>query len=166
MQLITGIEIQGFRSILDQKIEDLDTFTCFVGANNSGKSNVLRALSLFLTDKPEPNIELDISRDYYKDPLRRKKREISITVNFNLPENFKFRTQLEHLENELGRKFSIQRTWIEYPESYTFKIRKQRGRVFKDLDMICSRFILYCFNGTLTFRILGSTARSCNPQLK
>jgi len=76
MKLITRIEIKGFRSILDQKIDEMGSFTCLVGANNSGKSNVLRALSLFLSDEPEPKVELDISRDYYKDPQRRKKERL------------------------------------------------------------------------------------------
>jgi len=134
MKLITGIEIKGFRSILDQKIDEMGSFTCLVGANNSGKSNVLRALSLFLSDEPEPKVDFDISRDYYKDPQRRKKREISITVDFSLPGNFRFRKGIEHLENILGRKFSICRTWRAYPEVTTITVKKQRGRKFRPLD--------------------------------
>jgi predicted ATPase len=43
---IRSVRIENFRSIRQQTIE-LDGYTCFVGANGSGKSNVLHALNVF-----------------------------------------------------------------------------------------------------------------------
>ena len=74
MNLIKGIDIQCFRSILNDHISDIEDFSCFIGTNNSGKSNILRALSLFFTDEPEPNTFFDIDVDYYNDPRRKKKK--------------------------------------------------------------------------------------------
>jgi len=51
MQLIEKIEISKFRSLKDVKILDLGNFSVLAGLNNSGKSNVLRALSVSLQAK-------------------------------------------------------------------------------------------------------------------
>jgi len=50
MKLITRIQVEGFRSLVATTIEPVESFTCFIGTNNCGKSNILRALSLFFTD--------------------------------------------------------------------------------------------------------------------
>jgi AAA15 family ATPase/GTPase len=47
MKLITEITVDHFRSIRAQKIGDLGHFTAIAGLNNSGKSNLLRALHAF-----------------------------------------------------------------------------------------------------------------------
>ncbi len=93
MKLISQIEIKGFRSIRSVKLSGLDNFTAFAGLNNSGKSNVLRALNVFFngeTDEGKPLI-------FDKDSFRPKKRakQISIAVAFSLPDNFNFRSGLE-----------------------------------------------------------------------
>jgi predicted ATP-dependent endonuclease of OLD family len=43
---IKSVRIRNFRSIKEQTIE-FDDYTCLVGANGSGKSNVLHALNVF-----------------------------------------------------------------------------------------------------------------------
>lgn len=47
MVVLKRIHIKNFRSIVDATIE-LDDFNFFVGKNDSGKSNVLKAINLFL----------------------------------------------------------------------------------------------------------------------
>ena len=57
MKVITKINIENFRSFLgtrkDDKAEVLDAtdLNIFSGANDSGKSNILRALNLFFNDE-------------------------------------------------------------------------------------------------------------------
>lgn len=46
MITVKRIRIKNFRSIVDETI-DLNDFNCFVGKNDSGKSNVLKALNPF-----------------------------------------------------------------------------------------------------------------------
>jgi AAA15 family ATPase/GTPase len=48
MKLISQIEIDHFRSVRDETITALGDFTALAGPNNSGKSNILRALNAFL----------------------------------------------------------------------------------------------------------------------
>lgn len=50
MVVLKRIHIKNFRSIVDATIE-LDDFNFFVGKNDSGKSNVLKAINLFLMRK-------------------------------------------------------------------------------------------------------------------
>jgi len=114
MKLITRIEVEGFRSLVTTTAEPLESFTCLIGANNSGKSNILRALSLFFTGQPEPGLTLNFSQDYHSAPKRRKKKRIRVSVSFNLPHYFVFREGLEPVAKALGREFTIRKTWTLY----------------------------------------------------
>jgi len=112
VDLIKAIEIEGVRSIQQQEIGDAGSFNIFVGKNSSGKSNALRALNLFFNSSIEPGKDIDFTRDHYEQiPRIRKKKRISVTVTFQLPNNFKLRKGLEPLRR-LGRDFKISRIWI------------------------------------------------------
>ena len=47
MEQISDFTIQGFRGLRDLKIKKLGQINLFVGNNNSGKTSVLEALSIF-----------------------------------------------------------------------------------------------------------------------
>ncbi len=72
MDIISRIEIKHFRSFdggKDQpkvRIEELKDINVFSGSNDSGKSNVLRALNLFFNDEISPGIRLEKERDFSK----------------------------------------------------------------------------------------------------
>ena len=72
MDIISKIEIKHFRSFdggKDQQkvhIEDLQDINIFSGSNDSGKSNVLRALNLFFNNEITPGIIFDKERDFSK----------------------------------------------------------------------------------------------------
>lgn len=149
MRLITNIEIEGFRSIVQSSLEHVDGFSCLVGTNNSGKSNILRALSLFMTDEPAPGLKLDFGQDFHADPRKKKRKEIAITVHFELPDNFGFRKGMQHVKQELGRRFTIRRVWRAYPEDYTIEIRKRAPR-FRSLD----ERVFWQFVGLIGFRYI------------
>lgn len=63
--IIKKIEIDNFRSIKDKIILDssISSFKVFVGPNNSGKSNILRALNLFFNLESEPGIPFYAKND-------------------------------------------------------------------------------------------------------
>lgn len=69
MKLIEKIEIKHFRSFdggkLQPKVEIiyLNDVNIFSGANDSGKSNVLRALNLFFNNEISPGVKFNIDRD-------------------------------------------------------------------------------------------------------
>lgn len=88
MPRIRRIQIKNFRSIknLDVGVEDLATF---VGDNDSGKSNILRALNLFFNNVIEGDEPLDFERDYNKFSVtNRRAPQIEVALTFELPENY------------------------------------------------------------------------------
>jgi predicted ATP-dependent endonuclease of OLD family len=113
MRLITEIKIEGFRSIRSALIPLTADLTSFAGLNNSGKSNVLRALNAFFNGETDPGKVIDVDRDYFRPDLRKKKRKrILVAVSFLLPKNFKFRKGLEGVKNLLGgAPFTIEKIW-------------------------------------------------------
>jgi len=117
MKLISNIEVDHFRSIQEAKRILFGNFTAFAGLNNAGKSNILRALHAFFTNNTDIGVPLDYKQDYYRNDLRSKKRKknISVSVEFILPEIFKFRKGLESVADFLGRSFVIKKSWR--PES-------------------------------------------------
>jgi len=113
MKLVLRIEVSNFRSIRQVKLENLGDFSAFVGLNNSGKSNFLRALNAFVTDDVEPGQPLRVESDHYRSAVRsRRKKIIRVTLHFALPAEFKFRRGLEPVEELLGRSFSLTKAWV------------------------------------------------------
>lgn len=88
--LIKKIRIKNFRSIVDETLE-LDSFNVFVGLNDCGKSNVLKALNLFFNDETEPGQPLDFPRDYCQHGKtgKGKAKEIVIELIIEVPSDFK-----------------------------------------------------------------------------
>ena len=111
MLLIKRIAIKDFRSVSQSDLDIRSGYLPFVGANNSGKSNFLRALSLFFNNETEPSHVLNLREDFHN-PSRKRKREVTITLDFELPGNFHIQQTIrDAVENLLGRHFSIRKTW-------------------------------------------------------
>lgn len=89
MITIKKIHIKNFRSIVDETI-DLSGFNTFVGKNDSGKSNVLKALNLFFNDQTDTDTEFDFEQDYSKLAKRGAKqaKEIIISVDVVIPDTY------------------------------------------------------------------------------
>ena len=117
MIIIKRIEIEGFRSVRQAAIDITADLTCFAGMNNSGKSNVLKALNAFSNDETDPGKKIDIDTDYYRpDRTKKRKKQVIITVEFQIPSNFKFRKGLEGAQKLLGSKsFRISKAWSRDP---------------------------------------------------
>jgi AAA domain, putative AbiEii toxin, Type IV TA system len=112
MKLVQRLDVSNFRSIRQATLENLGDFSAFVGLNNSGKSNFLRALSAFFTDQVEPGLPLRVESDHYRSAVRsRRKKVIRVKLHFSLPAEFKFRKGLEPVEELLGRDFSLTKAW-------------------------------------------------------
>ena len=86
---INSIQIRNFRSIKNEYIETKD-LNIFVGMNDTGKSNVLKALNLFFNGDTDYKSSLDFEKDfsYFYSDSSHKKKEISITVKFNIPDSY------------------------------------------------------------------------------
>jgi predicted ATP-dependent endonuclease of OLD family len=112
MKLIKKIEISRFRSIKSATIDEPGHSCVLAGPNNSGKSNVLRALSVFFNGTTEAGQELNVDSDYFRPEVNyKKKKRISVKVYFTLPDEFRFRRQLESAGELLGRNFAIRKEW-------------------------------------------------------
>lgn len=90
MVVLKRIHIKNFRSISDATI-DLDDFNFFVGKNDSGKSNVLKAVNLFFNDKTDYDTPVNFSTDYSKFAKRsiHQAKEITISLDIQMPSTFK-----------------------------------------------------------------------------
>lgn len=110
MKIIKSVRIEGFRSIGSELLEDVGNHTVVIGKNSSGKSNVLRALSLFFNGEVNPGQALEFERDLHFRPTRKQKKRIVVEIDFHLPERFNFRSGLGRLE-ALGPTFTIRKTW-------------------------------------------------------
>lgn len=86
--LISKIEISRFRSISSTSIE-LDEINIFSGKNNSGKSNILKALNLFFNSESGSAEKFDFTRDYNRafTGQARGRRVAKIKVHFNSQSN-------------------------------------------------------------------------------
>lgn len=111
MNLIRSIRVRGFRSIEDVSLEEPHPFTVLVGGNNSGKSNLLRALNLFFADEPEPGRALDFGVDHHTIPQRKKRKEIIVAVGFDLSEFTPPKAIAPQVQTALGTRFVLQKKW-------------------------------------------------------
>lgn len=111
MKIISKVEINYFRSIYSVNLLKNNDVNVLIGGNDSGKSNVLKALNLFFNNETELNIPFyfydDLSRLREKEARSAKGRaSVWIKITFN---NF-----LEW--KSLPDQFSIKRTWNRYEE--------------------------------------------------
>jgi putative ATP-dependent endonuclease of OLD family len=83
---IKSVRIRNFRSIKEQTIE-FDDYTCFVGANGSGKSNVLHALNVFFGEPDIPGLDTRmLGEEDFHSKNTREPVEITITFSELSPE--------------------------------------------------------------------------------
>jgi len=111
LRIIRSVEIERFRSLDNARLTEFSDFTALVGPNNSGKSNVIRALNLFFNDETDPDRDLDFDVDYQLAPPSKKKKQIRVAVEFDLPPAFHYHKRLEGVGKYLGRRFRIRKTY-------------------------------------------------------
>jgi AAA15 family ATPase/GTPase len=111
VDLIERIEINYFRSVYSVSIKKLRDLNVFIGANDAGKSNVLRALNLFFNNESGYDEELQFLQDVThlrQEEARDAKGRLTIwiKVHFNNVEKWK----------TLPSKFFIKKSWNRYSE--------------------------------------------------
>jgi len=128
---IRSVKIRNFRSIKDLNAQ-LSEASVFVGSNDVGKSNILRALNLFFNDQTNPGFEFDFDDDYnFHSPKRKgKAREISVTLEISLPHTY---------QKTNGQVVIWKKTWREdglWGEEYDYFgqriTRNSRGREVRE----------------------------------
>jgi len=118
--MIKKIKIQNFRSIMNLEIQ-LGTINAFIGPNNAGKSNIMKALNLILGEV-YPTIKSFDDKDFHK---YEKANPILIEVHFDQPLNCDSRV--------CGFKLSYVRSDCEYVpiDSDGNEIFYSSGRIMK-----------------------------------
>lgn len=81
MRIIEKIEIKNFRSFSNRQgdkseIDKISGLNIFSGANDSGKSNILRALNLFFNNQTNQGQFFSFEDDYFKKDIKSDKRDI------------------------------------------------------------------------------------------
>jgi len=128
LKVIEKIEIKNFRSFNNRtgekneviKITDLNIFS---GANDSGKSNILRALNLFFNKKIDLLNFFVFERDYHKNEKRDdkdiKEELVTIRITFrNLKNAGLNRKQADAVK--LPERFWVSRRWKKTSEYSTY----------------------------------------------
>lgn len=87
---IREIQIRNFRSIVNLSLP-IKGFNIFVGLNDAGKSNILKALNLFFNGQTDENCDFNFDLDYSKLAPERsnKAKEIVVQIKFEIPSNYK-----------------------------------------------------------------------------
>ncbi|MBT3068135.1 ATP-dependent endonuclease [Rhodoferax sp. U11-2br] len=86
---LENIRVKNFRSLRDVPFDAKD-LTVFVGCNDEGKSNLLRALDLFFNGDRRDGYVLNWQRDFcaFTKTPKNKAPQIEITLTFKLPGTF------------------------------------------------------------------------------
>jgi predicted ATP-dependent endonuclease of OLD family len=142
MKLITEVTVDHFRSIRAQKIGDLGHFTVIVGLNNSGKSNLLRALHAFFQNKTDVDLPFDFMRDYFCHDMNTKKaKRVSVTVKFDLPQTFKFRKGLDAANQLLGNSFALRKLWSRNGPNPFFYLNDSTSQLNQEQQSLVEQFL-------------------------
>lgn len=110
MIIITKIEIEKFRSCRFLQLNDCGNFNILAGKNNSGKSNILRALNLFFKNETENGEYVDLTRDC--NSREKEKKRIGITVSFKLDNKLKIQQTIQDVANLISRECKIKKEYI------------------------------------------------------
>lgn len=107
MKLIKKIEVNYLRSIYSASLDTIGDLNLFFGRNDSGKSNILRALNLFFNDQVDPgqyfDFQLDMSDLRKKKAAEAKGRQfVWIKLTLRIPENY---------QKALGEEVSVKKQW-------------------------------------------------------
>lgn len=121
---INKIHIENFRSIR-QIDADLAQLAIFVGKNDCGKSNILRALNLFFNDETNPGAEFSFADDYnFFAPVRaRKAKEIVVRLEVALPETYHATNGQVIIWTKRWREGGL---WSEEYDYYGQRIKRNR----------------------------------------
>jgi predicted ATP-dependent endonuclease of OLD family len=142
MITITAAEIENYRSIIGSPLSITpDQLTVIVGPNNSGKSNILRALELFFRGETEGSpYHPDV--DFPKDPSlpRSAQTKITVTVKYDPAKEVSLRRALDDIESSTAQtrltgdlitlRLSYSKNGVE---SWQFLGQKGTKNIAKDL---------------------------------
>lgn len=108
--VISAVEIAYFRSFYKVYFDQIDRMNIFFGENDSGKSNVMRALNLFFNGEIDDNYSFDFDIDFSS--RRAGEAQDAVDVRKFAYVKVWFRTPAAH-RKALGTEFYVKRTWSQ-----------------------------------------------------
>jgi len=143
MELIKSLEIGYFRSIYKHEFKNLSTMNVFFGKNDSGKSNVIRALNLFFNSETNIGRKFDLGTDLCHARLAESKemtdarKFVYIKLTFNTPASW---------VKSLGSEFYVKKSWSlttgeEYNIESSIKENAKQMYLKRFLNSIRFRYI-------------------------
>jgi len=114
LKLIKRVEVSYFRSIYKARLDNLQGVNVLFGRNDSGKSNVLRALNLFFNNKTNPGQRFNFDRDFCHarlaeaNPTRDIRKFAYVKLWFATPASW---------QASLGEEFWVKKQWSITRES-------------------------------------------------
>jgi AAA15 family ATPase/GTPase len=149
MKIIEKIEIKSFRSFCNRKgdkseIYKISDLNIFSGANDSGKSNILRALNLFFNGQTSLGHFFSFEQDYFKKDIENDSKDIkeelvTIRITFiNSKNKGKNATQKEKLflpENFwVSKKFTKSSEYSHFSQSSGVEtsFKKEKGSLYSN----------------------------------
>jgi len=103
---IKDVSIENFRSIAGPPLSfEFTDYCVVVGANNTGKSNILRAMQLFFSGNIDGN-PYNVGADFPKCPTlgNRAQTKITITIEYSPSKNVAIEKAVTELEKQSGQK--------------------------------------------------------------
>lgn len=114
MQLIDQVEVAYFRSLYKDSLSHCADTNIIFGRNDSGKSNILRALNLFFNNHTSPDQEFNFARDFNHSRRAEAggdgdiRKFVYVKIWFNTPRSW---------QASLGKRFWVKKQWSVSAES-------------------------------------------------
>ncbi|SMY18200.1 ATP-dependent nuclease [Photobacterium aquimaris] len=146
--MIRLISIKNFRSIQAQ-VAPIEEITTFVGQNDAGKSNILRALNLFFNEETDLNTSFNFKFDFNVNAKTYKQRakEVTIELGLKLPKTYRregfpdtvywkkvWRSSGEHKESEEVKYCEIKNN--RFTKKQNFPARSKIKSLLENINFI------------------------------
>lgn len=109
MRIIKKVSVKYFRSLHSVEVKKCSSVNVFSGRNDSGKSNVVKALNLFFNNQADWGSVFEFYENFSKKRLEEVRKDtikgrqfISVKVEFDRPSNYK---------GSLPETFSVEKKW-------------------------------------------------------
>lgn len=137
MELITKIETNYFRSIYGETVKDVSHCNVFVGTNDCGKSNFLRALNLFFNNETGYDEDLNFIQDvthFRQQEAVDTKGRLTIWMKVHFINTLGWQT--------LPKKFWIKKVWNRYSQFPEISSNiKSNSTTTRFLNKICFHYV-------------------------
>ena len=138
MKIISKIEINYFRSVYSVTLPKNNDINVLIGGNDSGKSNILKALNLFFNNQTELQADFNFATDLSRlreDQARATKGRAFLWVKITFNNFLKWKS--------LPEQFNVKKTWNRYsPQSAdTYHAGISQSTIARFLNKISFHYI-------------------------